>query len=121
MEGGIIRACGLGFLSTALTIVMFLVFSVYTATGGELSPRRVFITLSLVIVLRLVAVQWGVHNILNSFEGWVALVRLQVSSYSVYTAHLSHVYSYSYDDTCNQARMQLLHFTLSFASLKIFL
>ena len=76
-----IRACGLGSINTAITVAMFLVFSVFTATGGELSPRKVFVTLSLLIVLRLVAVQWGVHNVLNTFEGWVALVRLQVSSY----------------------------------------
>ena len=59
-------------------MAMFLVFSVYTSTGGELSPRKVFITLSLLIILRLVAVQWSVHNVLNVFEGWVALVRLKV-------------------------------------------
>ena len=62
----------------ALTVAMFLVFSVYTSTGGELSPRKVFITLSLIIILTLVAVYWSVHNVLNMFEGWVALVRLQV-------------------------------------------
>ena len=76
-----IRACGLGSVNTAITVAMFLVFSVFTATGGELSPRKVFVTLSLLIVLRLVGVQWGVHNVLNTFEGWVALVRLQVSNY----------------------------------------
>ena len=78
LEGGVIRACGLGSVNTAITVAMFLVFSVFTATGGELSPRKVFVTLSLLIVLRLVAVQWSVHNVLNTFEGWVALVRLRV-------------------------------------------
>lgn len=81
LEGGIIRAIGLGFITTSIPIVMFIVFSVYAATGGELSPRKVFITLSLVIVTRLVAVQWSVHNVLNLFEGWVAIVRLQVGMY----------------------------------------
>ena len=80
LEGGIIRACGLGSVNIALTTAMFIVFSVYTATGGELSPRKVFITLSLLIILRLVSVQWSVHNVLNLFEGWVALVRLQVGN-----------------------------------------
>ena len=78
LEGGIIRACGLGSVNIGLTTAIFLVFSVYTATGGELSPRKVFITLSLLIILRLISVQWSVHNVLNLFEGWVALVRLQV-------------------------------------------
>ena len=80
LEGGIIRACGLGSVNIALTMATFIVFSVYTATGGELSPRRVFITLSLLINLRLISVQWSVHNVLNMFEGWVALVRLQVGT-----------------------------------------
>ena len=78
LKGGIIRACGLGSVNIALTMATFLVFSVYTATGGELSPRKVFITLSLLIVLRLISVQYSVHNVLNLFEGWVALIRLQV-------------------------------------------
>ena len=78
LEGGIIRACGLGSANIALTMATFLVFSVYTATGGELSPRKVFITLSLLITLRVISLEYGVHNVLNLFEGWVALVRLQV-------------------------------------------
>ena len=78
LKGGIIRACGLGSVNIALTTAMFLVFSVYTATGGEPSPRKVFITLSLLITLRFISVQMSVHNVLNLFEGWVALVRLQV-------------------------------------------
>ena len=80
LKGGIIRACGLGSVNIAVTAAMYLVFTVYAATGGELSPGRVFSTLSLVIVVRLIALQWNVHNVLNSFEGWVALVRLQVST-----------------------------------------
>ena len=78
LEGGIIRACGLGSINIALTTATFLVFSVYTGTGGELSPRKVFITISLLITLRIISVARSVHNVLNLFEGWVALVRLQV-------------------------------------------
>jgi hypothetical protein len=62
----------------SLTLLMFLLFSVFTAIGGELTPKRVFTTLSLLIVLRLTTVEFFILNVLAMTEGRVAVVRLQV-------------------------------------------
>lgn len=64
----------------SLNIVMFIVFSVYAATGGVLTPKKVFTTLSLLIVLRLTTVHFLVQNFLAFAEGRVATIRLQVST-----------------------------------------
>ena len=57
---------------------MFLLFSVFATTGGELTPRNLFTTLSLLIVLRLSSVDYVVQNILSMSELQVAVTRLQV-------------------------------------------
>ena len=57
---------------------MFLVFSVFTATGGELTPKNLFTTLSLLITLRLSSVDITILNILSISDIKVAITRLQV-------------------------------------------
>ena len=79
-HGGMVRGSSLGFTIVSLTLLMFLLFSVFAATGGELTPKRVFTTLSLLIVLRLTTVHFFVQNVLAMTEGRVAVVRLQVGS-----------------------------------------
>ena len=78
LQGGMVRGSSLGFMIVSLTILMFLVFSAFTASGGELTPKKVFTTLSLLIVLRLTTVHFFVQNVLAVSEGRVAVVRLQV-------------------------------------------
>ena len=78
MKGGIVRAVSLGFMIVSLTLIMYLVFSVYTGTGGILSPKKVFTTLSLLIVLRLTSVHFAIQAALAISEGRVAVVRLRV-------------------------------------------
>ena len=80
LQGGMVRASGLGYTFVSLTLLMFLVFTVYIVTGGELTPKKVFTTLSLLIVLRLTSTHFFVQNVLAVTEGRVAVVRLQVSS-----------------------------------------
>ena len=57
----------------------FILFSVYTAAGGVLTPKRVFTVLSLLIVLRLTTVHFMVQNALSMSEGLVAISRIGVS------------------------------------------
>lgn len=63
---------------TTLTLLMFLVFTVFTATGGELTPKKIFTTLSLLITLRITNVDYMVLNILSMSEFKVVMTRLQV-------------------------------------------
>ena len=78
LHGGMVRASSLGFTFVSLTLLMFLLFSTYTATGGELTPKKVFTSLSLLIFLRLTTVHFFIQNVLAMTEGRVAVVRLQV-------------------------------------------
>ena len=80
LQGGVIRASGAVLMIISLTLFMFVVFSVFTATGGQLSPRIIFTTLSLLITLRLSSVDYVVRNILSMSEIHVAIARLQVRS-----------------------------------------
>ena len=77
-HGGMVRGSSLGFTFVSLTLLMCLPFTVFAATGGELTPKNVFTTLSLLIILRLTTVHFFVQNVLAMTEGRVAVVRLQV-------------------------------------------
>ncbi len=79
LKGGLVRAFGLAFMIVSVTIMTFLVFSVYTATGGILSPKKVFTVLSLLLILRLTSVHFLVQNSLAMSEGFVAISRINVS------------------------------------------
>ncbi|XP_064396708.1 ATP-binding cassette sub-family C member 4-like [Halichondria panicea] len=76
LKGGLVRAFGLAFMIVSVTIMTFLVFSVYTATGGILSPKKVFTVLSLLLILRLTSVHFLVQNSLAMSEGFVAISRI---------------------------------------------
>ena len=78
LQGGLIQGFSLGLTFTSLTLLMFFIFTAYTANGGELTPKKVFTTLSLLIVLRLTSVYFFIENVLAMTEGRVAVVRLQV-------------------------------------------
>ena len=79
MKGGLVRAFGLAFMVVSVTIMSFILFSVYTATGGVLTPKRVLTVLSTFIVLRLTSVHFMVQNALAISEGLVAISRIGVS------------------------------------------
>ena len=64
---------------TFINIVMFFTVTSYVAAGGKLSPKKVFITLSLVLNLRLTTVHFFIQNVLGVVEAKVAATRLQVS------------------------------------------
>ncbi len=60
------------------SLMAFVVFSVFTAVGGDLTPKKVFTTLSLIYVLRLVSVYQLILNVVGFSEAHVALTRIKV-------------------------------------------
>ena len=62
----------------SVTFITWLVFTVYVTTGGTLTPKKVFTTLSLVTFLRLTSIHFVILNALGMSEGRVALKRIQV-------------------------------------------
>ena len=56
---------------------MCVVFSVYTTTGGELTPQKVFSTLSHIVFLRYVALHFVVA-LLNISDARVGFKRIKV-------------------------------------------
>ena len=62
----------------SISLIMFVVISAFVATGGTLSPQRVFTTLSLVGVMR-ISIMFGlVRGMFMLYEGRVATTRIQV-------------------------------------------
>ena len=96
MQAGLVNAAFLGFVAVFVNVVMYVVFTVYTATGGELTPKKVFTTLSLVFTLHLTTVSFLTQGILGIVEASVATRRLQVS------IHLIGIYlnALLYDSLC---------------------
>jgi hypothetical protein len=75
---GLLRAANLAFVAVSVSLMMFIIFTVYVSTGGILTPKRVFTTLSLLTTIRFVTVDFLVQNIFAMMECRVATVRLQV-------------------------------------------
>ena len=67
----------MGYYSFSLPLILFVVFSVYTSTGGELTPRGVFSVLSFLTGLRF-TVHFAVLVALTISEAHVALTRIKV-------------------------------------------
>jgi len=78
LKGSMIRAFNLGYFSLSLPLIMFVVFSVYTSTGGKLTPRGVFTVLSFLTGVRLTAVHFVIVFTLMTSEALVAVKRIQV-------------------------------------------
>eukprot|EP00731_Ephydatia_muelleri_P021706 Em0014g297a len=77
LKSSLIRATNFALFTVSLTVITFLVFSVYTATGGALSPRKVFTILSLTATLRVSSIHFFVLAILNLSDTAVAITRIQ--------------------------------------------
>ena len=75
----IIRDFYLVYLTAALPLIMFVVFSVYVNTSDEqITPRKVFVTLSLLTYLRLTSIFLFVQGLLLLSEAKVAWKRIKV-------------------------------------------
>ena len=81
LKAGLVRVASLAFYLVSLTPLMYIIFATYAGTGGELTPKKVFTTLSLLLVLRL-TVTFFSKNVLYMVESRVAVVRLQVTSHT---------------------------------------
>lgn len=78
LKGGMVRASNLAFVMMSASLMAFVVFCVYTATGGDLTPKKVFTTLSLIYVLRLISVHHLILNVVGFSEAHVAVTRINV-------------------------------------------
>ncbi len=78
LKSATVRAAGLSLTVVSLPIMTFVVFSVYTATGGVLTPKKVFTVLSLIINLKLHGVHAVVYTAVAISEGLVAISRISV-------------------------------------------
>ena len=75
----IIRDFYLVYLTAALPLIMFVVFSVYVNTSDEqITPRKVFVTLSLLTYLRITSILVFVQGLLLLSEAKVAWKRIKV-------------------------------------------
>ena len=75
----IIRDFYLVYLTAALPLIMFVVFSVYVNTSDEqITPRKVFVTLSLLTYLRITSIFLFVQAFLLLSEAKVAWKRVKV-------------------------------------------
>ena len=79
LQGGMIQGFNLGFFLVSQLFMIFTLLTVYTLNGGDLSPKKVFVTISLLFGLRLTAVIRFAVNITYMSEAKVAISRLQVS------------------------------------------
>ena len=78
-RGALIRASNAAYYTVSIVAIMFMLFTTYVKTGGELTPKRVFTTLSLLIILRLTSIHFLVQSLLGLNEGRVASARITVS------------------------------------------
>ena len=79
LKGGIARTLTQAFnFGIAVPFMMALTFITFAAVGGEVTPRRVFTTLSLIGFLRRSSIAFIVRCFFVVYEARVALVRIQV-------------------------------------------
>ena len=78
VKGALIQSLNLGFISFSLPVILFVIFSVYASGGGTLTPRQVFMTLSLLSAVRRTAIHCIVLAALMLSEARVAHQRIQV-------------------------------------------
>ena len=78
LQGGFIRAYNILLSYVSPTLLMFIVFSSLTGTGGSLTPRRVFTTLSLTLILRRSTLRFFARSVFFISEANVAFTRIQV-------------------------------------------
>ena len=82
VKGALIRGLNIGFYSFSLPVILFVTFWIYASVGGTLTPKRVFTTLSLLSLVRLISVHFIVQATLLLSEGIVAIQRIQVLYYT---------------------------------------
>ena len=74
-----IRAINLSLYVTSVPTVMFVTFSVYAAYGGDITRRKIFVSLALLNIFKNYFSFVFVFGASNLSEGLVALKRIKVS------------------------------------------
>ena len=75
-----IQAINITYFTASLPLIMFVVFSVYVNTSDEeITPRKVFVTLSLLTFVRLTSIQFFIRATLVISEARVAWKRIRVN------------------------------------------
>ena len=68
------------YKSISITLIMFVVFSVYVnAFEAELTPRKVFVSLSLITFVRLTSIHFFILTLQVMANGRVSWIRIRVS------------------------------------------
>ena len=79
MRAMAIRALQLSSITFITPLTQFALFSIFVATGGELTPRRIFLSISIISTLRLIVIDTSMSTVLYFAQGLVALKRIRVS------------------------------------------
>ena len=84
-KGSLIRTIHLASYTCLVPLMMFITFSMYVLLeGGVVTPRKVFVCLSLLVVVRLFSVHYAVDGMTRFSQGWVALTRIKVCIIYIY-------------------------------------
>ena len=78
MRAMAIRALQLSSITFITPLTQFALFSTFVATGGELTPRRIFLAISIISSLKLVVIDVGIDGLLCFVQALVALKRIKV-------------------------------------------
>ena len=70
----------------SIPLYMFIIFSSYTVFGGELTPRKLFVTLSLIVNLRL-ACHYVVLGLYGLSDSAVSSKRIKVVNIGIIIVH----------------------------------
>ena len=81
LRSSIIRAIYLALFVTFLPTTMFVMFSVHTALGEEITKRKIFVTLSLLTLFKIYFNFIFVFAVSQLSEAAVALKRIKVCLY----------------------------------------
>ena len=76
----LIQSCLFGLISIYHLVVLFVMFSVYASTGGEITAKSVATALSFLLLLRATSIFCFTLAVLHLVDGSVAVERIQVLS-----------------------------------------
>ena len=78
LKSYVIRSLNISYVSFSLPLIMFVMLSVYVSFIGDLTPRKVFVSLSLISYVRITSVHFFIMATLLLSEARVAWKRIKV-------------------------------------------
>ena len=94
-KGALIRASNLGYYSASAVVILFVVFTTYVGMGGVLTPKIVFTAISLLTVLRILAIHLFLVCLVYLNESRVATTRITVRSNTLFKFSFSLLEDYN--------------------------